>query len=242
MTNLTPMLSELHRIFDALNEEYFNNELPNVFITITPGKKKTSSVYGTFTPDTWLKEKSEENSNEDIKEIYHEISMSAEYFTRPTANWVATLIHEMTHLYCHINKIEDTSNGNRYHNRRFKIEAEKRGLIIEKEDVIGWSVTSPSADLIEFVKTLEIDEDKFKYFRDTKFEMSKPTPKKRYVCPLCGIQVQAKKGLTILCGECDPYLIMDYWDLTDEFDPQCLEDRNNGLAMSDEGWYGKGDF
>lgn len=184
MTNLTPMLSELHRIFDALNEKYFNNELPNVFITITPGKKKTSSVYGTFTPDTWLKEKSEENSNEDIsnediKEIYHEISMSAEYFTRPTANWVATLIHEMTHLYCHINKIEDTSNGNRYHNRRFKIEAEKRGLIIEKEDVIGWSVTSPSADLIEFVKTLEIDKDRFKYFRDTKFEMSKPTPKEK---------------------------------------------------------------
>ena len=168
--------------------------------------------------------------------------MSAEYFTRPTANWVATLIHEMTHLYCHINEIEDTSNGNRYHNRRFKIEAEKRGLIIEKEDVIGWSVTSPSAKLIEFVKTLEIDEDKFKYFRDTKFEMSKPTPKKRYVCPLCGIQVQAKKGLTILCGECNPYLIMDYWDLTDELDPQCLEDRNDGLAMSDEGWYGKGDF
>ena len=157
MTNLTPMLSELHRIFDALNEEYFNNELPNVFITITPGKKKNSSVYGTFTPDSWLKEKSEENSNEDIKEIYHEIAMSAEYFTRPTANWVATLIHEMTHLYCHINKIEDTSNGNRYHNRRFKIEAEKRGLIIEKEDVVGWSVTSPSAGLIEFVKTLEIN-------------------------------------------------------------------------------------
>ena len=45
MTNLTPMLSELHRIFDALNKEYFNNELPNVFITITPGKKKTSSIY-----------------------------------------------------------------------------------------------------------------------------------------------------------------------------------------------------
>lgn len=55
MTNLTPMLSELHRIFDALNEEYFNNELPNVFITITPGTKKNSSVYGTFTPDTWFK-------------------------------------------------------------------------------------------------------------------------------------------------------------------------------------------
>lgn len=231
MTNLTPMLSELHRIFDALNEEYFNNELPNVFITITPGKKKTSSVYGTFTPDTWLKEKSEEDSNEDIKEIYHEISMSAEYFTRPTANWVATLIHEMTHLYCHINEIEDTSNGNRYHNRRFKTEAEKRGLIIEKEDVIGWSVTSPSADLIEFVKTLEIDEDKFKYFRDTKFEMSKPTQKKRYVCPLCGIQVQAKKESNVVCGECMKR--MDYWELNDM---ELIEDYNDGL-YEDGDWY-----
>lgn len=231
MTNLTPMLSELHRIFDALNEKYFNNELPNVFITITPGKKKTSNVYGTFTPDSWLKEKSEENSNEDIKEIYHEISMSAEYFTRPTANWVATLIHEMTHLYCHINKIEDTSNGNRYHNRRFKIEAEKRGLIIEKEDVIGWSVTSPSADLIEFVKTLEIDEDKFKYFRDTKFEMSKPTQKKRYVCPLCGIQVQAKKEANVICGDCMKR--MDYWELNDM---EIIEDYNGGL-YEDSDWY-----
>ena len=188
-------------------------------------------MYGTFTPNTWLKEKSEENSNEDIKEIYHEIAMSAEYFTRPTANWVATLIHEMTHLYCHINKIEDTSNGNRYHNRRFKIEAEKRGLIIEKEDVIGWSVTSPSADLIEFVKTLEIDEDKFKYFRDTKFEMSKPTPKKRYVCPICGIQVQAKKESNIICGDCMKR--MDYWELNDM---EIIEDYNDGL-YEDSDWY-----
>ena len=157
--------------------------------------------------------------------------MSAEYFTRPTANWVATLIHEMTHLYCHINKLEDTSNGNRYHNRRFKIEAEKRGLIIEKEDVIGWSVTSPSADLIEFVKTLEIDEDKFKYFRDTKFEMSKPTPKKRYVCPICGIQVQAKKEINVVCGDCMKR--MDYWELNDM---ELIEDYNDGL-YEDSDWY-----
>ena len=157
--------------------------------------------------------------------------MSAEYFTRPTANWVATLIHEMTHLYCHINEIEDTSNGNRYHNRRFKTEAEKRGLIIEKEDVIGWSVTSPSADLIEFVKTLEIDEDKFKYFRDTKFEMSKTTPKKRYVCPLCGIQVQAKKESNVICGDCMKR--MDYWELNDM---EIIEDYNDGL-YEDSDWY-----
>ena len=104
-------------------------------------------------------------------------------------------------------------------------------MIIEKEDVIGWSVTSPSVDLIEFVKTLEIDEDKFKYFRDTKFEMSKPTPKKRYVCPLCGIQVQAKKEANVICGDCMKR--MDYWELNDM---EIIEDYNGGL-YEDSDWY-----
>ena len=159
--NLSPMITELHRIFDALNAEYFCNELPPVFITIVSGKKKTNSVYGTFTPETWAKADNidvDENGLPTIEksDIHHEIAMSAEYFTRPTANWVATLVHEMVHLYCHINDIEDTSNGNRYHNKRFKIEAEKRGLIIERADVIGYSVTTPSMELINFVEELEI--------------------------------------------------------------------------------------
>lgn len=241
--NLSPMITELHRIFDALNAEYFCNELPPVFITIVSGKKKTNSVYGTFTPETWAKADNidvDENGLPTIEksDIHHEIAMSAEYFTRPTANWVATLVHEMVHLYCHINDIEDTSNGNRYHNKRFKIEAEKRGLIIERADVIGYSVTTPSMELINFVEELEIDEEVFKYFRDTHLGVSKTAPKKRYVCPICGLQVQAKKDKRILCGECEEPYEMDYWDLTDIDNPEILDDRNDGLALTDEGWYG----
>ena len=80
-----------------------------------------------------------------------------------------------------------TSNKGVYHNKIFKQEAEKRGLIIEKADTIGWSVTTPSTNFIEFINTLKIDEDVFSYFRDTRFGLTDPTVKKRYICPMCGV-------------------------------------------------------
>ena len=137
----------------------------------------------------------------------------------------------MVHLYCHINDIEDTCNGNRYHNKRFKIEAEKRGLIIERADVIGYSVTTPSMELINFVEELEIDEEVFKYFRDTHLEASKTTHKKRYACPICGLQVQAKKESNVVCGDCMKR--MDYWELNNM---ELIEDYNGGL-YEDSDWY-----
>lgn len=241
MNETTSMLKELYRIFNALNAEYYNNELPTVFITLKQGKTKNKQVYGTFTPKSWAEKKgidfNEETGNEVVvsgDERYNEIAMSAEYFTRPVANWCATLQHEMIHLYCSVNDIEDTSNNGHYHNRRFKAEAEKRGLIIEKADTIGWSVTTPSTNFIDFINSLKIDEDVFKYFRDTALDVTKVAPKKRFVCPICGVQVQGKKKLNIVCGECNKR--MDYWDLTESDNFEILEDYNNGLAESDEGW------
>lgn len=119
----------------------------------------------------------------------------------------------MVHMFCNINEIDGTSNGGVYHNKRFKSEAEKRGLIIDKADVIGWSITSPTTEFTNFVNSIDLDKSVFKFFRNTKLAVSNPTPKKRYVCPVCGLEVQAKKGKNIICGDCDKR--MDYLDLTD---------------------------
>lgn len=245
MTNTTQMLFELYRIYNALNEQYWENALPEVFITIVPGRGKTKSVYGTFTPESWAKNEGtevDEDGNETTKtsDIHHEIAMSAEYFTRPIPNWCATLQHEMVHLYCQINDIEDTSNNNVYHNKRFKVEAEKRGLIIEKADVIGWSVTTPGSEFIDFINSLNINEDTFAYFRQTKLADSKTTPKKRFVCPLCGLQAQAKKKAMIKCVEDD--VVMDYWDLSDPNAPEIIEDYNDGLYQEEDSWFVKEGF
>ena len=240
MIETTNMLKELYRVFDAINDKYFEGSLPKIFITLQQGKKKTKSTYGTFFPKSWAEnqgvEYDEETGTEQIKtneDRFHEIGMSAEYFTRPVANWCATLCHEMVHLYCQVNELESTSNKGVYHNKIFKQEAEKRGLIIEKADTIGWSVTTPSTNFIEFINTLKIDEDVFSYFRDTRFGLTDPTVKKRYICPMCGVQVQAKKNKNIVCGDCAKR--MDYVDVTDSMNPEFIEDYNNELAIR-EGW------
>ena len=244
MINTTDILNELYRIYDALNEHYFDSSLPEAFIVIKQGKTKSNNVYGTFTPEAWAHKDGEEIDEDtgvsrDIvnKNKIHEIAMSGEYLSRPTANMCATLCHEMTHLYCKVNDIEDTSNNGVYHNAKFKREAEKRGLIIEKADTIGWSLTTPKAEFIDFINSLNINDEVFKYFRETWLDMiTKITPKKRWVCPMCGQIVQAKKNARVGCWDCN--FQMDFWDLTDEDNPEIIIDNNDGLYMSDNSWYG----
>ena len=52
--------------------------------------------------------------------------------------------------YCQLNGIQDTSRGNTYHNKRFKEEAEKRGLLIDYDPKIGHSITQPAPALKSF--------------------------------------------------------------------------------------------
>lgn len=39
-----------------------------------------------------------------------------------------------------------------YHNKRFKEEAEKRGLVIEKHPTYGWTITIPSKELCDWLE------------------------------------------------------------------------------------------
>ena len=57
----------------------------------------------------------------------------------------------MVHLYNQENNIKDTSRGNTYHNKRFKQEAEKRGLIIDYDQRIGWSITTLNDEAKQFI-------------------------------------------------------------------------------------------
>jgi hypothetical protein len=77
----------------------------------------------------------------------------------------ATLLHEMVHLHNALEKISDTSNNYVYHNKRFKHEAEEHGLVIERAKTIGWSVTTLKPETKELIKTFNIDEKVFEYYR-----------------------------------------------------------------------------
>lgn len=200
----------LENAFDVLNKRYFESALQKVAITI----QSTPKAHGHFTTwDAW----------NDNGKMIKEINLGAESLERPVAETVATLLHEMVHYYCCVNGIKDTSRSGTYHNKRFKEECEKRALIISKADVIGYSVTKPSSELIELVKN-EGWENKIRMYRkrtnslirtggksgedggdqsEGKAPQKKKSSTRKYICPCCGLSIRATKVVRIACVECD---------------------------------------
>ena len=200
--------------FEVLNKTYFNGELPPIVISIMSSPRTN----GHFTlGKVW-------RANEDR---YNEINVSAEHLERPIENIIATLLHEMVHYYCHLNNIPDVSQGGRYHNKNFKREAEKRGLIISYEKYIGYSVTEPSQELIEviqqngIVKPLDINRDGERYIPTgltgggedgkqtppTTAPPKKKTSTRKYICPSCGNSFRCTKDINVGCLDCGQVFI-----------------------------------
>ena len=183
----------LESAFDVLNEKYFESALPKCAITIQLSPK----AYGHFTTkEVW------QGGEEAAR---HEINLGAENLNRPLVNTLATLVHEMVHFFCHINEIKDTSRSGVYHNKRFKEEAERRGLIIEYDKKIGWSKTTPSPTFAQYVKK-QWQGTAIESFRIGDFGADGRTAKKsstrKYICPICAQSVRATKEVLLLCGVC----------------------------------------
>lgn len=194
-------MDALYKIYDELNKKYYNSSLPDVVITIQDSKGK---YYGWFANERWKAVKEDADPS-----AVHEINISPEHLTRPIQDICATLNHEMVHLYCFLNDIKDTTSNGKYHNKKFKKEAEERGLIITKANGIGWSVTEPTENFIGFVNSLDLA-DAFPYFRITPPKMSNAaasSSQRKYVCPCCGMKLRGKTGLSVKCGDCNEYLV-----------------------------------
>ena len=205
----------LENAFSILNEVYYNNELPPIVITLQSSPKTN----GHFTlGKVWRAEESH----------FNEINISVEHLDRPIENVMATLQHEMVHYYCQLNGIADVSQNGRYHNKHFKEEAEKRGLIISYKQYIGYSVTEPSESFIEVLKengiekTLDINRDGGVFMGfggsdnnngpdGTNGIETKPTKPKcstrKYMCPKCKNSFRATKDINVLCMDCNEQFI-----------------------------------
>lgn len=202
----------LEYAFDVLNEVYFGGELPPIVISIMSSPRTN----GHFTINKeW---RFEDN-------YLNEINISAEHLDRPIENIMATLCHEMVHYYCQLNGIKDTSQNHRYHNKFFKREAEARGLIITYAQGIGYSVTKPSPEFIEVIKSHGIEKP-IDINRDGALigllgitgtngngtqgggtegggAMKKPKcSTRKYICKKCGTSFRATKDIYAICGIC----------------------------------------
>lgn len=196
VSTMAELSAALMAAFNAINEHYYNGELEKPVITFKEGARK--SAYGWIeTRKQWVQGKNER----------YEINISVDYIgTRSVESTIATLMHEMAHLYNLMNGIKDTSRGGVYHNKRFKETAEEHGLIIEHTEHIGWSLTSLPDSTKEWIKNniniKGINIYKRVAERATGTSTKPKQSMRKLVCPCCGNIVRVTKDIKVICGEC----------------------------------------
>ena len=195
----------LEKLFRTLNERYFDNTIEEPIITI----QSTPRAYGHITvAKAWRK------GNGDLR---HELNIAAGTLDRPIEEIVATLLHEMVHLINLQNGVKDCSRGGTYHNRKFKPAAEACDLRIDYDPRIGWSVTSPTEALIDFIISegwadIRMSREDGCIARTPgrgspdRTPTTPTTPKKsstrKYICPGCKMSVRATREVNLICGDC----------------------------------------
>lgn len=198
----------MEKIFRALNSRYFDSQLEEPVITI----QSTPRAYGHVTvAKAWARADGERR---------HELNIGAGTLDRPIENVVATVLHEMVHLYHLQNGIKDCSRNGTYHNKTFRDAAQARDLEISYDKRIGWSVTEPSDVLVEFI--IEQGWEDVHMSRTEGFSArgigtpgksgagtggtqnggGRPSSTRKLVCPKCGQSVRATKAVNIICGDC----------------------------------------
>lgn len=193
---LSEIVSKLESLFDMLNGLYFEGKLPRPIITV----QSTPKFYGhCSTKKIWKKGVDGEDEGQ------YEINIGAEFLNRPSEYTAATMLHEMVHLYCRENDIEETCQNGRYHNKRFKEEAEARGLIIEYDRTNGYSTSLPSDAFVENLRSngyvLKVP-----FARHTLEKEKKKAERNKaikYICPICGQTVRSTQELNLICGVCE---------------------------------------
>lgn len=193
---LSDVVVKLEKLFDLLNDLYFDGELHRPVITI----QSTPSAYGhCSTKKIW------KTPADGDDEGQYEVNIGAEFLTRPSADIAATMLHEMVHLFCRERGLDETCQNGRYHNKLFKVECEARDLIIDYDRANGYAYSKPSEKFIEALRHNGYD-------LNTKFasrifikkqKVAARNKAHKYICLTCGQTVRSTSELTLICGLCE---------------------------------------
>ena len=211
ITKYSRAVQYLESLFKLCNEYWFENQLETPVITV----QSTPRAYGHYVlSDIW----------ETDGTTKREINIGAGTLNRPIENILATMIHEMCHMFADtVLHVQDCSNNGVYHNKRFKELAETHGLEVSRSEKYGWSHTEPSDELLTWIlennlQEIKINRNEFSPINriggnsNTGEGATTNTPKKRthvrkYQCKVCGCSVRATKEVHIACLDCGESMI-----------------------------------
>lgn len=204
-TKMSRAVSQLEHIYNALNTDFFQDELPVPIITV---QSKPGTYGHCTTSKVWQRKDGGA----------YELNIAAEVLNYPIEETLDTMLHEMVHLYCRENGIKEVSRGGKYHNKRFKAEAERRGLVCIPCGQYGWN-TTPSDKLVEYALSKGWNEIKIgrgslppiirtgasgtaQTGAETTGGGKRPSSTRKLQCPKCGCSVRATKTVRIMCMDC----------------------------------------
>ncbi|WP_281783731.1 hypothetical protein [Sinimarinibacterium flocculans] len=199
-TSVAPVIVALEGAYDRLAREF---DLPPVTIVVATGADGRSAKWGHFAPERYVAD--------DAAPRVDEILIAAESLSREPHETFGTLVHEAAHAFNRANGIQDTSRGNRYHNKRFKKTAESFGLSIGFDPSIGHSPTTvPQETRDAYAKEIQAIADATQVFRAQAPQASRPKARNnpKLTCE-CGFIIRASQSVidatTIMCGSCQTW-------------------------------------
>lgn len=209
-TKMSRAVSQLEHIYNALNTDFFQDELPIPIITV---QSKPGTYGHCTTSKVWQRKDGGA----------YELNIAAEVLNYPIEETLDTMLHEMVHLYCRENGIKEVSRGGKYHSKRFKAEAERRGLVCVPCGQYGWN-TTPSDNLVEYALSKGWNEIKIgrgslppiirtgasgtaQTGAETTGGGKRPSSTRKLQCPKCGCSVRATKTVRIMCMDCMEQMI-----------------------------------
>lgn len=121
-------VDELQRAYKALNTKYFAGQLEKTIITIQTDTTSTANAWISV-GKVW--------SDKDQRD-YREINLVAEHLNRAPELVIASLLHEMCHLYNLQRGVQDCSRSGTYHNQVFGIPQKLTGCAVnDRRDTDG---------------------------------------------------------------------------------------------------------
>lgn len=201
-------VGQLEKMYNAINTDLWNGELPTPIITV----QSKPGTYGHCTvAKVWRKKDG----------TTYEMNIAAEALDLDIEEVLDTIIHEMVHLYCRENQIQEVSRGGSYHNGRFKAIAEAHLLTCYRTEKYGWNTTGAgNLRLIEYALSKGWSE--IKIAREVSVRPGTRIPglpgsgqagqhrtssTRKLLCPCCGNSVRATKDVRILCMDCEKQMV-----------------------------------
>lgn len=204
-TVTTQQYGAFQQAYDFFNKKLFNNELPNVLITMNRHAKSL----GYFAPEKF-------GARQDEGTV-HELSMNPDHFGRTDEAILSTLAHEMAHVWQQ--EFGKKPRGG-YHDKQWGAKMKEIGLHPSDTGCPGGKETGQR--MTHYIVEDGLYKQAFNELMSKGFELKwgsqtaqinaaagkasvrakKAASKTKYTCPDCGTNAWAKPDTKLQCGEC----------------------------------------